>query len=215
MTTNSKAALAVAVCLAVVFSGCGSSDKGGGGPDPALYVTTTTLPQGVVNFPYGTTLVATGGSPPYAWNVSLGSLPPGMSLGRDGVLSGTPTASANIAFTVAVADSYQPPSIANGQFNLVINSPLQFTTPSLPNGSQGVFYSATLVAQGGLPPYSWMVTQAERFAEGLWPLADHSLSGAVKMFTLSVFDATGAVTRVVSFRPFVPAIWYPFRCQSG
>src|SRR5271154_397603 len=32
--------------------------------------------------------------------------------------------------------------------------------------------------------------------------------GAVKTFTLSVFDATGAVTRVVSFSPFVPSIWY-------
>src|ERR1700674_4104646 len=38
--------------------------------------------------------------------------------------------------------------------------------------------------------------------------------GAVKMFTVSVFDATGAVTRVVSFSPFLPSIWYSFRCQS-
>jgi hypothetical protein len=38
--------------------------------------------------------------------------------------------------------------------------------------------------------------------------------GAVKTFTLSVFDATGSVTRVVSFSPFVPSIWYSFRCQS-
>jgi hypothetical protein len=37
--------------------------------------------------------------------------------------------------------------------------------------------------------------------------------GAVKTFTLSVFDATGAVTRVVSFSPFVPSIG-SFRCQS-
>src|SRR5271156_2422838 len=32
--------------------------------------------------------------------------------------------------------------------------------------------------------------------------------GAVKTFTLSVVEATGAVTRVVSFGPFVPSIWY-------
>src|ERR1700733_15296404 len=38
--------------------------------------------------------------------------------------------------------------------------------------------------------------------------------GAVKTFTLSVFDATGAVTCVASFSPFVPSIWYSFRCQS-
>src|SRR5579863_2861602 len=38
--------------------------------------------------------------------------------------------------------------------------------------------------------------------------------GAVKTFTLSVFDATGVVARVVSFDPFAPSIWYSFRCQS-
>src|SRR5580658_1657631 len=38
--------------------------------------------------------------------------------------------------------------------------------------------------------------------------------GAVKTFTPSVFDATAAVPRVPSFRPFVPSIQYPLRCQS-
>src|SRR5271166_1759824 len=38
--------------------------------------------------------------------------------------------------------------------------------------------------------------------------------GAVKTFTFSVLDATGAVTRVVSFASFAPSIWYSFRCQS-
>ena len=38
--------------------------------------------------------------------------------------------------------------------------------------------------------------------------------GAVKTFTLSVFGATGAVTRVVSFGPFVRVHLYSFRCQS-
>src|SRR5271170_7643347 len=38
--------------------------------------------------------------------------------------------------------------------------------------------------------------------------------GAVKMFTLSMFDATGPVTRVVSFGPSVASILYSLRCQS-
>src|SRR5271154_2274282 len=38
--------------------------------------------------------------------------------------------------------------------------------------------------------------------------------GAVKTFTLSVFDGTGAVTRAVSFGPFSLSIWYSFQCQS-
>ena len=59
-----------------------------------------------------------------------------------------------------------------------------------------------------------MLQDGERFAEGLWPPADHSLFRAVKTFTLSVFDATGAVTRMVSFSIFVSSIWEPFRWQS-
>ena len=37
-------------------------------------------------------------------------------------------------------------------------------------------------------------------------LIGYPIPGAVKMFTLSVFEATGAVTPVVSFSPFVPSI---------
>jgi hypothetical protein len=36
-------------------------------------------------------------------------------------------------------------------------APLQITTTSLPNGTNGVFYSQTLQASGGTPPYSWSI----------------------------------------------------------
>src|SRR5229473_2152370 len=39
--------------------------------------------------------------------------------------------------------------------------------------------------------------------------------GAVKTFTLSVFDATGAVTRVVSFIPSVPPLGTPFAVRAS
>src|SRR5271154_6231222 len=39
--------------------------------------------------------------------------------------------------------------------------------------------------------------------------------GAVKTFTLSVLDATGAVTRVVSFSPLVPSISTPFDVRAS
>jgi hypothetical protein len=38
--------------------------------------------------------------------------------------------------------------------------------------------------------------------------------GAVKTFTLSVFVATSAVVRLVSFSAFVPSVWRSFRRQS-
>src|SRR5262249_48106340 len=36
--------------------------------------------------------------------------------------------------------------------------PLSITTTSLPGGTVGVAYSATLTANGGTPPYTWSIT---------------------------------------------------------
>ena len=62
-----------------------------------LAVTTTSLPGATVGVPYSATLTATGGTPSssgttnYVW-ASLGSpLPSGLTLARNGVISGTPT----------------------------------------------------------------------------------------------------------------------------
>jgi hypothetical protein len=151
------ALLAFGVCLAGLLSGCGSSSESGILP---LSVTTPSrLSQGVIAAPYNTTLGATGGVVPYAWNVASGNLPPGLSLSRAGVLSGAPTVSGGFSFTVAVTDSQQPPSLANGNFSISIAAAVQVTTTSLPNGSPSVFYNAALAASGGLPPYSWTITQ--------------------------------------------------------
>lgn len=156
MERPERVLLAIAVCLTALLSGCGSSSH----PPPSpLSITTTTVMQGVVNSPYSATLSATGGLTPYAWNVASGNLPPGLSLSRGGVISGTPTASGGFSFGVTVLDSEMPPSVANGNFSITIVPALQISTTSLSNGSPSVFYSATLAAMGGIPPYSWTITQ--------------------------------------------------------
>lgn len=74
---------------------------------PGLTVTAATLPSAVVGSAYPATSVGTpaGGTAPYTWAVTAGALPPGMSLSAAGVLSGTPTAAGNFAFTATVTDS--------------------------------------------------------------------------------------------------------------
>lgn len=51
------------------------------------------------------TLSATGGVAPYTWTVPVGSLPGGLTLSPDGVVSGTPTANGYFAFSVQVLDT--------------------------------------------------------------------------------------------------------------
>jgi hypothetical protein len=73
--------------------------------DPLTIASASPLAGGTVGAVYSQTLAGAGGTPPYAWSVSAGALPAGLSLGSDGVLSGTPTEAGAFSFTVQIADS--------------------------------------------------------------------------------------------------------------
>src|SRR5208337_1291142 len=47
---------------------------------PPLTILTQSLPNGTVNSPYSASLQATGGTPPYKWSITSGTLPVGLAL---------------------------------------------------------------------------------------------------------------------------------------
>jgi hypothetical protein len=62
-----------------------------------------------INYPIGIPITplswqAFGGTPPYAFDVSAGSLPTGLALSSSGILTGTPTTEGSYSFTVRVTD---------------------------------------------------------------------------------------------------------------
>lgn len=71
-----------------------------------LGIVTAQLPRSELGEPVTHQISARGGTPPIgSFEVVNGTLPPGMNLTDDGVLSGTPTAVGNYTFTIRVTDS--------------------------------------------------------------------------------------------------------------
>ncbi len=89
---------------------------------PALTITTTSLPNGTVGSAYSQTLQASGGTTPYSWLVTQGTLPAGLTLSSAGVLSGTPSAAASATFTVQAKDSSNPAQTASQQLTVAISA---------------------------------------------------------------------------------------------
>ena len=70
-------------------------------------ITTMSLPGGNVNTPYSATIATAGGSVPFVWWLTAGSLPPGLTLTpsanqRSSTLPGTPTVAATYTFSISV-----------------------------------------------------------------------------------------------------------------
>jgi Putative Ig domain len=128
--------------------------------NPALAVSTTSLPNGTANVAYSQTLTATNGTTPYSWSISAGSLPSWANLSATtGAITGTPTAAGTFNFTIKVTDSASPTNATATQpLSIIINPALTITTSSLPNGTVGIAYSQTAAVTGGTTPYTWSIS---------------------------------------------------------
>ncbi|HCC58741.1 MAG TPA: autotransporter outer membrane beta-barrel domain-containing protein, partial [Solibacterales bacterium] len=128
-----------------------------------LVFASATLPLGSVGQPYTATLQASGGKAPFTFSLAPGSsmpaagssLPAGLSLSPAGVISGTPLSGGQSMVSVTVTDALL--QTVTAQFTLSISGgTLAIATPSvLPAAVTGMPYSQTLLATGGVPPYSF------------------------------------------------------------
>jgi hypothetical protein len=127
--------------------------------NPNVMITNTSLPNGTVNVAYSATLTAVNGVAPYTFALASGSsLPAGLTLGSSGAITGTPTTSGTTSVSITVTDTDSNTSTSN--FNLTVNGTTTITISptTLPDATEGVAYSTTLTATGGVAPYTWTIS---------------------------------------------------------
>ncbi|MBZ5582338.1 MAG: putative Ig domain-containing protein [Acidobacteriia bacterium] len=126
---------------------------------PKLSITTTGLPAHPANSAYSFTVLAAGGTMPYAFAAT--GLPATFAINSTtGAITGNPTVASSGTVTVTVTDATTPGGqTASAQFTLSIGQPLALVTASLPSRPAGSAYSApAMTATGGTTPYIWSAT---------------------------------------------------------
>lgn len=127
---------------------------------PPPSITTTILPLATPGYIYRNTFAAVGGVQPYTWSLASGTLPPGMTLTPSGEIYGTPTAGITSTFTVKATDSSTAasgPLSTQQTFTLTVVGVLTVQPATLPAGTVGTSYTATIPLAGGVAPYAWSV----------------------------------------------------------
>src|ERR1039457_4803858 len=190
-----------------------SASPGGGAGGPSI---TCSFPSGQMGVTYSSSLVATGGTPPYTYSITGGSLPTGLALNpATGAISGTPSAAGAFGGTSTGAITGSP--TAAGAFSdmsrvvdsagasaasscaiTVATAPAPLSLACSANSAQvGQPYISSMAAAGGTPPYTYSIS-AGSLPSGL---TLNSSTGAITgtptaagtfSETSRVLDSTGA-----------------------
>jgi hypothetical protein len=163
---------------------------------PVVSVTNSCpLPAGTTGDAYSQQLAATNGSGSYSWSV-IGTLPSGLSLNGDGLISGRPMTAGPASFVLLVSDS-QGHSVAKPCTLTVLRSPFSVAACPIGNATVGVPLSRSITADGGQEPY--LYSAASSMAPGLSIDSYGLITGtptAAGTFPLNVrvLDSTGRTT---------------------
>ena len=148
----------------------------------SLAISTTSLDSGEINKSYSEAVEASGGTEPYTWEVTSGSLPDGLSLsattGSSINISGTPEESGTSSFTIKVTDSSDPAVSDTKSLSITIYDTVTISTIVLRPGAEDMEfeYSQTLEASGGSGDYTWTKTSGT-LPSGLSLSDDGEISG--------------------------------------
>ena len=152
-------------------------------------------PAGTVDSSYSIKLIGYGGcEPEFTFSVTNGALPPGLSLGSNGQMSGAPTTAGTWKFWVRLHDLGPSeggpawctnPTNADREFSLTVNPRVLVTSESAPGATVGAPYTLSLTAAMKSGP----TTIAPASSPFTWTIASGALPPG-----LSLNASTGVVS---------------------
>lgn len=131
---------------------------------PTVVYAPVTPPDPKAGMPYSQSIASmtSGGAAPYTYAVTAGTLPAGLVLAANGVVSGTPTAQGTFTVQITATDSSTsstppgPVSSAPANVTFTVGAPIITVAPSsLPGGTVNAAYSQNLTASGGTASYTY------------------------------------------------------------
>lgn len=147
---------------------------------------------GHVGKAYNLHLTAAGGTTPYQWTVSIGTLPQGLTLSTGGEISGIPQIPGTHDFTIQLEDNQ---GLTDTQVYRIIVGDLAVTSLTLPTAVKGTPFTHNLTAIGGQSDYTWQISAGALPAgitlSSTGILAGTPLNAGNAAFTVRVTDSTG------------------------
>jgi len=142
--------VSLAVFLTILLAGCGGATKTSSNVTPTLSILTASLANGTIGSPYSVTVQAAGGTAPFAWSVSTGTLPDTLSLAssstNSATISGTPDrVQSSVSFAIRVSDATSQTATQSYSVNIA-SSPTVVVTQS--GAVQGTVQGSILAFRG-------------------------------------------------------------------
>jgi trimeric autotransporter adhesin len=137
-------------------------------------IVTTALPDAQIGKIYSSKLAAAGGTLPYTWTAS--SVPNGLTLSKDGMLTGTPGAAGTFTLNITLQDSLQ--IVSSAAVKVRVDSGL-------------VLVSAASQKPGPVAPGSMVTVFGAQLAGGAQSASVRPLPTTLEDCTVTVKDANG------------------------
>jgi hypothetical protein len=132
-----------------------------------VQITTTSLPDGVMNQPYAQTLACSASQ--CGWQIVDSTLPAGLSFDTGAAtVTGTPSAVQTGNITVLAYDAAAPANTATTTLTVTVDAPpFVMTMPPAPDAQVGVPYSLSPTVTGAMGAVSWLILPGGSLPDGL------------------------------------------------